>query len=387
MSAPAALLARTLPAGDAGLAAAEAAWATVEAAHPGLPVSRTWAWTSAWVRHFGPGIPHRFVVVEDAQGRVRGATIVTRHVRGPRAVGLRRAYLGTGGEPGSERLCPEDNGPAALPGEDAAVLSAVADAVAGERWWDELRIERAAPDVATGLLAGWPAGRTEIETMPAYQYHLDGLAPDEDVPSGLRGGPRRRVRTSLRAMEARGPLRVEWAEDAATAAVIFEDLVGLHQDAWQAIGAPGIFASPRFAGFHRELAPALVAAGRATMVRVWCGEQPIAALYGFRDGDRLLAYQSGLQRYDDNRLRPGVVAHVLAMEEARHRGVAVYDHLAGDARYKQELSTATTATRSLALRRTRRARVAVYDGVRDIHHRRAAALERRAERATAGAAA
>lgn len=360
---------------------AEAAWRAIEAVRPDLPVSRGWTWTAAWLRHFGPHLRHELLVVEDSGGAPVGAGLLVRRVHGIHGIGVRRTYVGTGGEPGGERLCPEVNLPAAVPGADGAVLDAVVAFAETRRWWDELRIERADDPGVRGLLARWSPRRVETETMPAYQYELDALMPDQDIPGGLRGGPRRRVRTTLRAMAARGDLHLDWAEDAATGAEILEELIALHQDAWIAVGKPGIFASARFAGFHRELAPALVAAGRATMVRVSCGDETIAALYGFRDGDRLRAYQSGLRRFDDNRLRPGIVAHVMAMEAARLRGFAVYDHLAGDARYKQELSTTTAPTHSYAFRR-RRFSLAVYDGVRDIRDRQALASTR-AQRAAA----
>lgn len=367
----------------AGLADAQAAWSLIEAARPDLPVSRTWIWTRAWLTHFGPRFPHELVVVEDSAGRPRGATLLMRGVRRIGPVPFRRLHIATGGEPGGERLCPEANLPAALPGDDAAVLEAVVALARRRRGWDELRIERADEAGVRSTVAGWRASRVAVESMTAYEYRLDALAADQDVPSGLRGGPRRRVRTSVRAMAARGPLELDWAETAEDAGAILEELVVLHQDAWQAAGRPGIFASPSFAGFHRELAPALVARDRATLVRVRCGDETIAALYGFRDGDRLRAYQSGLRRFEDNRLRPGIVGHVLAMEEARLRGFAVYDHLAGDARYKQELSTATTETRSYALRRPR-LRLALYDTAREVRDRRAARTARAAR--TTGAA-
>jgi hypothetical protein len=308
------------------------------------------------------------VLVEDDAGVVRGATILTRRVRRYGPIGLRARCVGTGGEPLGEELCPEANLPAAAAGLDAEVLRAVVQLAGADRWWDELRIEGARADDVDALLRAWPADRLDVKTRPSYQYDLAGLAPDLDVPGGLRGGPRRRVRTSIRAMAARGPLALEWAETAEQAASILEDLVALHQDAWHAVGEPGVFASASFAGFHRTLAPELVAAGRATLVRVRCGDEVIAGLYGFRDGDRLRAYQSGLRRYDDNRLRPGIVAHVLAMEEARRRGVALYDHLAGEARYKRELSTAEEPSSSYGFRR-RRVRLAAYDGARSVRDR------------------
>ncbi|WP_022929775.1 GNAT family N-acetyltransferase [Patulibacter americanus] len=364
------LRARALEGPDAP-AAFEAAWRAVEAARPDLPVSRTWTWTAAWLRHYGPRLRHELVVVEDGTGAPRGATLLVRHERRYGPATVRWCHVGTGGEPQGEELCPEANGPAATPGDDAAVMTAVCDLALRRRWWHELRVERIAEEDAPAFVDRWPADALTVVDRTAYQYDLAGLTPEQDIPGGLRGGPRRRVRTTLRAMAARGPLTLDWAETAEDAGDVLEELIDLHQDAWQAVGKPGVFSSASFVGFHREVAPLLVAAGRATMVRVRCGEETIGALYGFRDGDRLRAYQSGFRRFDDNRLRPGIVAHVLAMEAARTRGVALYDHLAGDARYKRELSTREEPSRTYGYRRAR-LRLKAYDKARELRDRRAA---------------
>jgi len=60
-------------------------------------------------------------------------------------------------------------------------------------------------------------------------------------------------------------------------------------------------------------------------------------LYNFEYGERVYSYQSGFSYSDDNRHRPGLLAHALAIEQARQRGMRVYDFLAGDAPYKARL--------------------------------------------------
>jgi CelD/BcsL family acetyltransferase involved in cellulose biosynthesis len=60
-------------------------------------------------------------------------------------------------------------------------------------------------------------------------------------------------------------------------------------------------------------------------------------LYNFQYGERVYSYQSGFSYSDDNRHRPGLLAHALAIEQARQRGMRVYDFLAGDAPYKARL--------------------------------------------------
>jgi CelD/BcsL family acetyltransferase involved in cellulose biosynthesis len=51
-------------------------------------------------------------------------------------------------------------------------------------------------------------------------------------------------------------------------------------------------------------------------------------------------YQSGLEPSSDNKVKPGLVAHALAITECAAAGLREYDFLAGDSQYKKSLSTA-----------------------------------------------
>jgi len=60
-------------------------------------------------------------------------------------------------------------------------------------------------------------------------------------------------------------------------------------------------------------------------------------LYNFLYAGTVSNYQSGFSYLDDNRHRPGLLAHGFAIEQALSRGLQRYDFLAGDSPYKQRL--------------------------------------------------
>ena len=77
------------------------------------------------------------------------------------------------------------------------------------------------------------------------------------------------------------------------------------------------------------------------LVRIRFGEETIGILFNLRYRRRVNFYQAGLQHYDDNRLKPGLVAHTLAIEHYLVRGESEYDFLGGepeDVRYKRSLA-------------------------------------------------
>src|SRR3712207_8171174 len=90
-----------LGAGDRESAAA--LWRELETRTPGLGLFARWSWTSTLLEHFGDVVDHRFAVVRDVE-QVAGLALVTRYVwrRGP--LRIRRAHLGTAGEPAGESV-------------------------------------------------------------------------------------------------------------------------------------------------------------------------------------------------------------------------------------------------------------------------------------------
>ncbi|MGZ9042781.1 MAG: GNAT family N-acetyltransferase, partial [Allosphingosinicella sp.] len=117
------------------------------------------------------------------------------------------------------------------------------------------------------------------------------------------------------------------------------DLQRLHQAYWTARGKPGAFANPVFTVFHTRLIREALSRKEVEIARISSEKGVIGYLYQFRKNGRVYSYQSGFHYEDDNRLKPGLVSHRLAIEHSLSAGDAVYDFLAGDDRYKRSLGT------------------------------------------------
>ncbi len=309
--------------------AAGRAWRAIER-RAGAPLGTTsWAWTDAWLAHYGDVVPHRFVVAERAD-EARGIALLCTGARS--ALRPRTLHVGTAGEPRGCGVFVEGNQLVCAPEERDAFAELLADTIDADPGWDRLLLDGMPPDDAEALLRRWPQARLRLDHCPITD--LTG----GDVLDGLSGSRRRRLRATLRAF---GTLELEWAEDAPQALAFLEELIALHQAHWRERGDAGAFAHPRFASFHRTVVERLVPEGGAAVVRVRRGEETVACLYGLISGTRLLFYQGGLRSYDDNRLRAGHVAHLLFMRACAQRGLETYDFLAPAARYKLELATDT----------------------------------------------
>jgi hypothetical protein len=96
------------------------------------------------------------------------------------------------------------------------------------------------------------------------------------------------------------------------------------------------FRYPFFETFHLALIERAFSGRSVQLLRISAGDHALAHLYSFRRGDRISAYQSGL---DDSKrgLRPGYVSQLLAMALSAGEGATRHEFLAGDNQLKRSL--------------------------------------------------
>ena len=180
--------------------------------------------------------------------------------------------------------------------------------------------------LAAGREAGWVV-RVAMEN-PCFGRRLDAAPP-------VSRNTRQQVARSKRLYEARGPLRLEVADTPESRRAAYPILASLHREVWAARGEAGVFDRPGIAAFHeallaREDAP-------VEILTLTCDGAPIGALHMLIGEGSVHQYQSGFALDGDNRLKPGLLTHSLAMDHYAGRGFSVYDMMAGEARYKQSL--------------------------------------------------
>jgi CelD/BcsL family acetyltransferase involved in cellulose biosynthesis len=196
-----------------------------------------------------------------------------------------------------------------------------------------LHVDGFVPEDATALLEH--DGRFEIRREPCPTMDLRLAREAGGVVEALSTGPRARARRSLRRI---APITEEWADTPGMALEILDELITLHQRRWNAVGAPGAFSSDRAVAFHRDLALRLLERDAAVVYRARNAAGTLGCVYGFVERGRLLFYQGGMSPSADNRVATGIAVHLCCMRAALERGLDEYDFLAGDQRYKRELS-------------------------------------------------
>jgi len=179
----------------------------------------------------------------------------------------------------------------------------------------------------------------EQSAVPSYWIALDLLAGDDgELYPVLSSNARQQLRRAIRQFEKFGKLRLDRAAGRSEARKFLAELKELHIATWQSRGKTHAFSRPFFEAFHQQLIERHIAEGAVQLLRASAGSRLIGYLYNFRFSDRIYAYQSGFA-YDENRARPGAVAHALAIRDAYHYGAAIYDFLAGRNRLKESYAS------------------------------------------------
>lgn len=315
-------------------------------------------WMDAWLATLPRATAPCLLVLSDDDGATVASAGITLRRRWRFGVLPRRiAFVNETGDPTLDRLTIEDNGLADAGGGASTDPDAYRVLVQACEHSDEVVLRNVAKGVATAIEAlDGPACRIVRSGVEQRPYvDLDALRGEgSNDPCAahlaiLSRNTRQGLRRTRRLYASRGPLTLRRAHTVAEAHSFLEQLAALHQATWQGRGFSGAFASPFFLAFHRALIDRAFDAGVIDLLRIDAGDHCVGYLYNFVFGGWVHNYQSGFAYQADNRLRPGLLCHHLAIADALDRGHRVYDMLGGGARYKHSLCNASEALYSYRL--------------------------------------
>lgn len=212
-------------------------------------------------------------------------------------------------------------------------------------------------------LPGLSAASTAAVQKSSVQYRLyrksvapyvgltESFSDSDSYLKILSKNTRHQIRRSLKIYEDRGALTLMRPNTLDDANKCLERMIQLHQTQWRARGKCGAFSTTAFLQFHTDLLHDAFANGMVDLVEVRAAGEMIGILYNLVYEGIVSSYQSGFAFEQDNRLKPGLVCHALAISDYASSGVETYRFLAGDQRYKKSLATGTDTLYWLAIQR------------------------------------
>lgn len=309
-------------------AALETEWRALEAEAGPIPPFRSWTWVGCLAEE---RYPDPVLLRAEAAGRVVGLALFNRRQG--------RLALAESGEGALDAPYIEHNAPLLLPGRESELLGTLLGTALRTPGVRRLVLSGIAPEVA----AAAPGVAWRRRTSPAPFVALEAVRAARGEPlAHLSANTRQQIRRALRRFAEAGPVELTPARSGTEAAAWLEALIVLHTQSWQARGQAGAFAAPFMRRFHLALVARAMPRGEVEMLRLAAGATVLGYLYNLRRDGHVCAYQSGFApAAADPHRKPGLVAHVLAIGQAAARGDRIYDFLAGEARYKRSLATAS----------------------------------------------
>ena len=159
----------------------------------------------------------------------------------------------------------------------------------------------------------------------------------------LSKNTRHAISRSNREYEKHGALRLSLANSAEEAVQWFMDCRLLHEDRWKDTPQGSGFSNEAFVTFHQQLIKTAFPNNQIHLLKISCGETVIAYLYNFIEKKSVKFYLSAID-YDafaNNKVKPGLTSHLLAIEYYLENGYEEYDFMAGDSQYKRSLANAS----------------------------------------------
>lgn len=301
----------------------------------------SWGWIESWLQQVQEAADIRLLSVMRQQQPVALALVPHARIRRRRVISSRCWYLNEYPLHG-HNLVIEYNGLLIARGEEQAVLQALLRWFAGQsKQVDEWLLGAVTDALCKSLRTAVTPPLRLLENDASGCYQAD-LAPAQEgfdsYLASLSRNSREQIRRSRRFYQQRGEIRLRAAQTAEQALAWLEAMKQLHQSRWQAKGERGAFGNPNWEQFHRRLIAQRFDAGEVQMLCVRAGDHDFAYLYNHLWRKRVYVQQMGFAFEDDNRARPGYLAHALAIVHNAAHGHQCYDFMHGEARYKRSLS-------------------------------------------------
>lgn len=151
----------------------------------------------------------------------------------------------------------------------------------------------------------------------------------------LSKNTRHQIRRSIKLLNKKGDVKLKRADSLEEALRMLSDAGKLHRLRWK--GGKSGFNNSRFRDFHHELIKRNFSSGCIDILSLSVNGTPACFLYNFIHHGYVYFYLSGIKYEDDNKLKPGLVAHALAISLYAGEGKTTYDFMGGRGQYKASL--------------------------------------------------
>jgi CelD/BcsL family acetyltransferase involved in cellulose biosynthesis len=315
-------------------------------------VYQTHEWASLWWKHYGTKSCRLFVLVLRSENAAVGIApfFVEEKTVGNIVMHRRIALMGSGTAFQNSFGVFFDDGPSdyldimAAPGYESLVMRTMADYLcrSTDRIDDLVLVNIPQESAIRSILI--PA--MEVDGFVCRQSRGD-VCPYLPVPvsvneylQNISSSVRRRLNQAQKTVDDGSLYTLSKMKSLEEFSSALNDIIALHQQRWNRIGYPGLFADERFRSFQQELLTAFHRNGWLWCTTANADGKCVAARLAFTFNNTMYDYLSG---FDDTaasaKRRPGLAIILSMMQNAIDEQRQTIDFLRGEEQYKFELTS------------------------------------------------
>lgn len=293
-----------------------------------------WSWIGCWLKTFQPRKYH--LVVAEYAGEVVGLAILVEQLQWRYgAVRSKQLHLHRTGLAVDDEIWIEYNDFLLATEHANSVRTHLFSYICDTLDFDELVIGAATSNILASFATSKAMTRVDVWQARSYCAVFHD-APEQTFAQHLSANTRYQIKRSLKLFPHS---RLEKANDSQSAMAWLDDIAKLHQQRWPDSG----FQRPQFVEFHRRVVSEGIAEGRVDLLKINLNESTRVYLYNFIAQKQVYFYLSAISEFAghvgfDNKAKPGLIAHFMAIEHYKRLGFKCYDFMGGDARYKESFS-------------------------------------------------
>ncbi|MBV7299791.1 GNAT family N-acetyltransferase [Enterovibrio paralichthyis] len=185
-------------------------------------------------------------------------------------------------------------------------------------------------------------GLTKRKIWETKNYAIDLTelrSKGQTVLESLSRNSRSQILRSLRNYRQIGEISLHKAQTVDEAKSLLIRAKPLHLARWNEQHPKSGFANHNFVTFHERLIERGISSGAVELYHVKAGNETLSIIYNFHYNNRIYFYLCAINYcHTSAQYKPGLVSHYLLIDKALNEGIACYDFMGGDARYKASFS-------------------------------------------------
>ncbi|WP_158971631.1 GNAT family N-acetyltransferase [Paraglaciecola sp. L3A3] len=212
--------------------------------------------------------------------------------------------------------------------------------------WHEFYVGMSQQSLLTKFEEVLGPSRTIVHSAD-FSVDLSQMQDVSQYLSSLSKNTRSQINRSQKLLNQLGEVKLTIAKTEQEKQNFFQLISLFHQQKWRDTELGSGFDNTTFVNFHKSIIIKDVNNSYSDIYALELNGEALALLYLLKTKDAWYFYLSGIQTHSDNRIKIGLLAHTLVIEQAIKCNIQKYSFLAGDARYKQSMSNVVEEPQAL----------------------------------------